>query len=179
MKKTNQLRVDLYGSLALTGNGHGTPNAVLMGLEGETPEMVNTTKIIPRVKKMEEDNELNLNGTHTISFCPKKHLNFHFNENLPFHPNGMRFSCFDENGDLLAANEFFSVGGGFVVNEKTKLADNAFFLDHRVDHVKDVPHTPSSDEEAEAYLSKTSTVGKEIAVPYLTYLMQGRCSRCY
>jgi L-serine deaminase len=151
----HQIRVDLYGSLALTGLGHGTPNAILMGLEGETPEMINTTTILTRVKTIEDASKLNLNGTNIITFIPDKHLQYHYTESLPSHPNGMRLSCFNKNGDVIASNEFFSIGGGFVVNNETKLVENAFFLDHRIDHVKAIKQTKASHHEAEELLKHT------------------------
>ncbi|KAH6576593.1 hypothetical protein BASA50_007833 [Batrachochytrium salamandrivorans] len=146
LEKTQQMRVDLYGSLALTGVGHGTPNAILMGLEGETPEGVDTSSIIPRVELMYKDKTLNLHGHHRISFIPEKHLVFHFRESLPQHPNGMRFSAYDVKGDLIATNEFFSIGGGFVVNDETKLAENVYYKDSRIDHAE-VLDIPASAED--------------------------------
>ncbi|KAJ3299332.1 hypothetical protein HDU76_006350 [Blyttiomyces sp. JEL0837] len=122
LEKVRRIRVDVYGSLALTGEGHGTPNAILMGLEGETPEMVDPTKILSRSENIKSGKGLNLRGEHAIEFDYSKHFNFHFREALPQHPNGMRLTCFCENGDLIATNEFFSIGGGFVVNEHIKVA---------------------------------------------------------
>ena len=141
IKKTKSLRVDLYGSLAMTGVGHGTPNAILMGLEGERPEIVDPSSILSRVESMYKTKKLKLNGTHGIDFSPDRHLVYHFNQFLPQHPNGMRISSFDENGDMTCTNEFFSIGGGFVVNEKTQLEANAFFLDKRTDHTDKVEET--------------------------------------
>ncbi|KAJ3385699.1 hypothetical protein HDU92_002926 [Lobulomyces angularis] len=136
---TEQMRVDLYGSLALTGKGHGTDSAVLMGLEGENPESVDTTTIDKRIKDIENLKILNLNNFKKITFDVERHLNFHFRESLPQHPNGMRFSAFDKTGELIATNEFFSIGGGFVVNEKTTpithQKENIFYKDNRIDHV--------------------------------------------
>jgi hypothetical protein len=153
--------VDLYGSLALTGVGHGTPNAILVGLEGDTPETVDTKSIISRVEQMYKTQKINLNATNSIHFCPEKHLVYHFTEQLPAHPNGMRISCYDNQGDLVATNEFFSIGGGFVVNDKTQLAANVYFKDTRVDHATTVHHTPQSDKEAENLLNKTSSNDKQ------------------
>ncbi|KAJ1548686.1 hypothetical protein HK405_000648 [Cladochytrium tenue] len=123
LQRVRQVRVDLFGSLALTGEGHGTPGAILMGLEGETPENVDALGIPGRVSTIKETSRLNLRGENLIEFEYTKHMNFHFGVNLPQHPNGMRLSCFDENGDLVATNEFFSIGGGFVVNEHMQVAD--------------------------------------------------------
>ncbi|KAJ2305502.1 hypothetical protein IWW55_001900, partial [Coemansia sp. RSA 2706] len=122
LEKVATIKVDLYGSLALTGIGHGTPNATLMGLEGELPETVPTETIISRVEAMRESQTITLNGTHRIRFNPDKDMTLHYYESLPQHPNGMRFTVFDANGDMLATNEYFSIGGGFVVNDKTQLA---------------------------------------------------------
>ena len=134
----------------MTGVGHGTPNAILMGLEGETPEGIETTTIESRVKNMYASSTLNIGGDHLIPFMPAKHVVFHYGTSLPQHPNGMRFSAFDKDGDLvrvsrervfmrnqIATNEFFSIGGGFVVNEAMKL-DNVYWKDARVDHVQSV-----------------------------------------
>jgi iron-sulfur-dependent L-serine dehydratase single chain form len=95
-----------------------------------------------------------LNGTHKIDFIPEKHLIFHYKESLPQHPNGMRFSTYDKEGELIATNEFFSIGGGFVVNEKTQIEANAYYLDTRIDHTTDVETTKSSHKEAELLMSK-------------------------
>ncbi|CAG8518878.1 12071_t:CDS:10 [Ambispora gerdemannii] len=128
LEKVHSLRIDLFGSLALTGRGHGTPNAILMGMEGETPEGVETSTIASRVESIYNNGILNLDGSHPIQF-EQKHLIFHFFESLPQHPNGMRFCAFNKLGDLVATNEFFSIGGGFVVNEATQIrhGENLFY----------------------------------------------------
>ncbi|KAJ3106355.1 hypothetical protein HDU96_008246 [Phlyctochytrium bullatum] len=152
--KVSMVRVDLYGSLALTGVGHGTPGAVLMGLEGETPEQVDAKGIPGRVESIKKNSRLKLRGEKDIAFNYDKHLVFHYAESLPQHPNGMRISCFDEEGTLVATNEFFSIGGGFVVNEHIKFAaeapeapepftpafgsENVYFKDDRIDHFQEV-----------------------------------------
>ncbi|KAF9933228.1 hypothetical protein FBU30_006169 [Linnemannia zychae] len=129
LDKVASLRIDLFGSLALTGIGHGTPDSILMGMEGESPETVETTTIQARLKAIDEQKALTLDSTNRIRFDPAKDLVFHYFESLPQHPNGMRFCAFDNNGDLLATNEYFSIGGGFVVNERTQLAhgENVFY----------------------------------------------------
>ncbi|KAI9290696.1 L-serine ammonia-lyase [Neoconidiobolus thromboides FSU 785] len=136
LEKVQKFRIDLYGSLALTGIGHGTPNACLMGVEGESPESVETSTIISRVQAMKDTQSIKLNGTHRIQFDPDKDLVFHYFDSLPQHPNGMRFTAMDFNGDMIATNEYFSVGGGFVVNEATQLnhGENVYYrsYDNRV-----------------------------------------------
>ncbi|KAJ3042776.1 hypothetical protein HDV00_006595 [Rhizophlyctis rosea] len=138
LDRVHSLRAELYGSLALTGEGHGTLDAVLMGLEGETPESIDTTSILPRSAKIHSTNTLSILSHHQIHFNPKLHLLLHRQKSLPEHPNGMRFSAFSSTGDLLATNEYFSIGGGFVVNDHTKTegGENAFYMDTRLDHAQ-------------------------------------------
>ncbi|KAF9355257.1 hypothetical protein BGX26_006805 [Mortierella sp. AD094] len=161
LEKVASLRIDLFGSLALTGIGHGTPDSILMGMEGESPESVETTTIQSRLKAIDEQKALTLNSTNRIKFDPAKDLVFHYFESLPQHPNGMRFCAFDSKGDLLATNEYFSIGGGFVVNERTQLAhgENVFY---KGEHDKDtqankhVPQTRRSQDLATAALPFTN-----------------------
>ncbi|KAJ3212143.1 hypothetical protein HDU67_004013 [Dinochytrium kinnereticum] len=147
LSRVQTVRVDLYGSLALTGVGHGTPGAILMGLEGESPEQVDAKGIPGRVSDIKTKSTLRLRGEKQIPFEYEKNLVFHKTESLPQHPNGLRISCFDSEGDLVATNEFFSIGGGFVVNEHIQVSpedtptpqphaehENVFFKDDRVDH---------------------------------------------
>ncbi|GJJ69675.1 L-serine dehydratase [Entomortierella parvispora] len=131
LEKAASIRIDLFGSLALTGIGHGTPDAILMGMEGESPETVETTTIQSRIKAIDEQKALTLDSIQRIKFDYAKDLVYHYFESLPQHPNGMRFCAFDEKGDLLATNEYFSIGGGFVVNERTQLAhgENAYYME--------------------------------------------------
>ncbi|KAG0020143.1 hypothetical protein BGZ80_004694 [Entomortierella chlamydospora] len=161
LEKVASLRIDLFGSLALTGIGHGTPDSILMGMEGESPETVETTTIQSRLKAIDEQKALTVNSTNRIRFDPSKDLVFHYFESLPQHPNGMRFCAFDDKGDLLATNEYFSIGGGFVVNERTQLAhgENVFYKgeqDKETKANKPVPQTRRSQDLATAALPFTN-----------------------
>ncbi|KAJ3193768.1 hypothetical protein HK101_004122 [Irineochytrium annulatum] len=140
LDKVDSIRVDLYGSLALTGEGHGTPGAVLMGLEGESPELVDAKRIPSRLQAIKTDNVLTVRGERRIAFDYDRHMLFHMKESLPQHPNGMRISCFDVEGDMIATNEFFSIGGGFVVNEHIEIASSS------PSSSSDNTATPSADE---------------------------------
>jgi hypothetical protein len=102
LNQVQKMRVDIYGSLAMTGIGHGTPNAILMGLEGETPEAIDPRLIEPRVEGMNSSSQMKLGGSHLISFTPSKDLMFHYGVSLPQHPNGLRFSAFNQSGDLVS-----------------------------------------------------------------------------
>jgi L-serine deaminase len=91
MERVSLLRVDLYGSLAMTGVGHGTPNAIIMGLEGETPEGIDPTLVHKRILGIKQSQQIKVNGNHCISFDQGKDLIFHYGTFLPRHPNGMKF----------------------------------------------------------------------------------------
>ena len=114
---TEVLRVELYGSLGATGKGHGSDKAVLLGLEGEQPDTVDTEHIDTRLARMRKDGELRLGGEKTIRFVEKDHLAM-IRRPLPYHPNGMIFRAFDAAGLQLRSREYYSVGGGFVVDEE-------------------------------------------------------------
>jgi len=119
---TASLRVELYGSLGATGKGHGSDKAVLLGLEGEQPESVDTDSIPARLATIRERGELQLLGRHPIPFDSKAQLAF-IRRPLPFHPNGMVFRAFDAPGLQLRSREYYSVGGGFVVDEQAAGSD--------------------------------------------------------
>jgi L-serine dehydratase len=115
LERTERVQVDLYGSLALTGRGHGTDTAVLLGLSGALPDTVDPDQVPALVHHIRTGRELRLLGRRTVSFHEASDLLFHMNESLSEHPNGMRLSAFTSSGELLAADTFFSIGGGFVV----------------------------------------------------------------
>lgn len=117
LDKTANLRVQLYGSLGATGRGHGTHKAIVLGLEGETPEAVDVDAIPARMQRLEEVRELTLGGSRTIDFDLRADLVFEKRESLPGHPNGMRFVAADGDGATLLERVYYSVGGGFVVRE--------------------------------------------------------------
>lgn len=108
---------ELYGSLGATGRGHGSPKAVVLGLEGETPEAVDVDGIAGRVEAIRESGRLRLLGSHEIAFDIRNDLVMHREEALPYHANGMRFTASDTRGEALLQKVFYSVGGGFVVDE--------------------------------------------------------------
>jgi L-serine dehydratase len=116
-----RVKVELYGSLGATGKGHGTNKAVLLGLEGHLPDTIDPDLIEPRLAQIRQDKTLVLLGKHRVQYDEKEHLVF-YRKLLAgtgvVHPNGMRFQAFDENGQLLVEKEYYSVGGGFVVNRE-------------------------------------------------------------
>jgi L-serine dehydratase len=120
---TARVRAELYGSLAMTGKGHGTDRAVLMGLEGETPEGIDPDRVNPRVDEIRTGERIALLGRQEIEFHEKADLIFNRKELLPLHSNGMRFTAFDAAGEPVEERVYYSVGGGFVVNEGATGAD--------------------------------------------------------
>ncbi len=114
-----RVRVELYGSLGATGKGHGTDKAVLLGLEGHLPDLIDPDLIEPRLKAIRAEKSLALLGKRGIRFDEKDDIGFYrklMGGTSVVHPNGMRFQAFDEHGQLLVEKEYYSVGGGFVVN---------------------------------------------------------------
>ena len=122
LASTESMKVELYGSLGATGKGHGSDKAILLGLEGEQPDSVDTTLIAPRLAAIRESGQLRLLGEKTIRFVEKEHLAM-IRKPLAFHPNGMIFRAFDAAGLQLRSREYYSVGGGFVVDEAAAGAD--------------------------------------------------------
>ncbi|MGQ4495377.1 L-serine ammonia-lyase [Dermabacteraceae bacterium P13095] len=108
--------VHLYGSLAATGHGHGTLDAVVLGLEGNDPETIDPDAGRRRVEEITADGSLLLGGSLRVNVAPEK-IHLHPLTVLPAHPNGMRFSAFDASGEEIQSRTMFSVGGGFVVDE--------------------------------------------------------------
>ncbi|KAI8880427.1 L-serine ammonia-lyase [Backusella circina FSU 941] len=129
LNKVTSLRVDLFGSLALTGVGHGTPDAVLMGIEGESPDTVETSTIASRIEDIKTNSSIRLNGTNRINFTYDTDMVFNYFKTLPQHPNGLRFCAYDKDMNMVATNEYFSIGGGFVVNAETQLdhGENVYY----------------------------------------------------
>jgi L-serine dehydratase len=116
-----RIRVELFGSLGATGHGHGSDRAVILGLEGETPEAVDTASIAERVAEVRTRGRVRLLGKRDVGLA-EDDLVLHRRTGLPFHPNGMRFYAFA--GDsLIRERTYYSVGGGFVVDESAAGAD--------------------------------------------------------
>ncbi|MGW0503128.1 L-serine ammonia-lyase [Micromonospora sp. NPDC003241] len=118
-----RVRAELFGSLGATGHGHGSDRAVLLGLGGAAPETVDTDGIDARVARIREQGRLALLDTHEIEFDPDRDLTLHRRRSLPYHPNGMIFAAFDGSGAEVRARTYYSVGGGFVVDEAAAGAD--------------------------------------------------------
>ncbi|MEW1867547.1 L-serine ammonia-lyase [Streptomyces caelestis] len=117
------VRAELYGSLGATGHGHGTPKAVLLGLEGDSPRTVDVESADERVEKIRDGGRIRLLGEHEIAFSFDDDLVLHRRKALPYHANGMALRAYDASGAELLAKTYYSVGGGFVVDEDAVGAD--------------------------------------------------------
>jgi L-serine dehydratase len=131
-----RIKVGLYGSLGATGKGHGTDRAVLLGLEGNLPDAIDPNAIEPRIADIRSSKSLRLLNQYSVRFDEKEDLTFYrklMTGTAIAHPNGMRFQAFDEHGQLLVEKEYYSVGGGFVVNREGERVNG-------VRAVAEVPH---------------------------------------
>jgi L-serine dehydratase len=153
---TSKVKAQLYGSLALTGKGHGTDRAVLIGLEGETPEGVDPAWMPARVAEIRRTGLIRLLGRHEIPFDEKADLVFNRRDLLPLHSNGMRFTAYDAAGEAhppISERVYYSIGGGFVVTE------GAAGENRLVEDTTEVPHPFHSGADL-LHLSKAT--GKDI-----------------
>ncbi|WP_328873973.1 L-serine ammonia-lyase [Streptomyces sp. NBC_00287] len=123
LESVASVRCELYGSLGATGHGHGTPKAVLLGLEGESPRTVDVETADDRVSAIRSGGRLSLLGDHEIPFSFDDDLILHRRKALPYHANGMTIWAFDASGAELLSKTYYSVGGGFVVDEDAVGAD--------------------------------------------------------
>ena len=117
LPRTARVRAELFGSLGATGHGHGSVKAVVLGLEGEQPDLVDPAAAEPRVRAVRDDGRLLLAGKVPIPFSVDDDVVLHRRKRLPFHTNGMIFRAFGADGGELTAREYYSVGGGFVLDE--------------------------------------------------------------
>jgi L-serine dehydratase len=117
LPRTARVRAELFGSLGATGHGHGSVKAVVLGLEGEQPDLVDPAAAEPRVGAVRDSGRLLLAGKVSIPFSVDDDVVLHRRKRLPFHTNGMIFRAFGADGGELTAREYYSVGGGFVLDE--------------------------------------------------------------
>ena len=115
LSQINSITINLYGSLSLTGKGHATDMAVILGLTGEDPVYMDVSNIPKIISTITEEHILQIDGKHTVTFNPEKDIIFH-KKSLPFHANGITFNAtFKDNSTFTAT--YYSIGGGFVVKE--------------------------------------------------------------
>ena len=123
LKNVTRIKSEMYGSLGATGKAHGTPKAIILGLEGEEPDKVDATLISSRIEKIDSEGQLNLLGKHVINYDRLADQKLYRRKSLPFHPNGMTFSAYDKKNKEIAKKTYYSVGGGFVVDDSKEDRD--------------------------------------------------------
>lgn len=115
---TSRIAVDVYGSLSLTGKGHATDIAIIMGLAGNLPDTVDIDAIPNFIRHVEQSGKLLLaQGQHEVDFPIEGGMNFH-STNLPLHENGMTISAFNADNNVIYKKTYYSIGGGFIVDEE-------------------------------------------------------------
>ncbi|MEP7042986.1 MAG: L-serine ammonia-lyase [Dokdonella sp.] len=154
LERVARMRCELFGSLALTGRGHGTDKAVLCGFEGALPDSIDPDAIPATLKRIRSEKKIRLLGRHEIPFDEKTDLVFNKRQKLPYHSNGMRFSAYAADDELLATRDYYSVGGGFVVNQDEAAEDRI------VADTTPLPHPFHSGDELLAMCAES---GKTIA----------------
>jgi L-serine dehydratase len=123
LSQTFRVRAEVFGSLALTGRGHGTDKALLLGLEGHEPHLIDPDTIPDTLERIRGSQQIRLLGMHEIRFNEKSDLLMNKRQKLPFHTNGMRFLAYNAHADIIATRDYYSVGGGFVVNQDEAAED--------------------------------------------------------
>ena len=123
--KTARVTVELYGSLALTGHGHGTDCAVILGLLGEQPDRIDPAAIDGILRKVRAEHRIEILGKHAVAFDEAKDLLWLRSEILPGHSNGMRYTALADDGSVPMQNIFYSIGGGFIQAEGEDAAPQA------------------------------------------------------
>ena len=123
LTRVDRIKVELYGSLGATGKGHGSDKAVLLGLQGDLPESVDVDTVDQQLETIRSSKLISLNRDHVISIDEPQDLIMHRRETLEHHSNGMKFAAFNADGQELANKIYYSVGGGFVLDEAAMGAD--------------------------------------------------------
>ena len=146
LDRVARVRAELFGSLGATGHGHGSVKAVVIGLEGQAPETTDPRLADPRLAEVRATGRLHLGGTHEIRCDVDDDIVLHRRTSLPFHANGMRFTAFasaepTEDEEPLRSREYYSVGGGFVLDQD-EVGRDSIVPDHT-----DVPHPFTTGEQ--------------------------------
>lgn len=123
LSSTTRVQAELFGSLGATGRGHGSDKAVVLGLQGQDPETVDTSTADDQVAAAALDAELQICGHHRVDFNWDEDVVLHRRKSLPAHPNGMTFRALDHAGTVLSERSFYSIGGGFVVDGDADASD--------------------------------------------------------
>jgi len=142
LDSVDNIKISLYGSLGATGKGHGSDKAVLLGLLGEQPDTVDVSKVNELISNIHDNKTIRIGGVKDIRFDEATDLTFYRKKSLPFHSNGMKFSAFSQGG-VLVEKVYYSVGGGFVIDEEQRDKINAPIKQNKIE----LQHPFSTAEE--------------------------------
>ncbi|EGD58286.1 L-serine dehydratase 1 [Novosphingobium nitrogenifigens DSM 19370] len=165
LPRVARVEVALYGSLALTGKGHATDSAVILGLAGEVPALVDPDSMAGIVARVHETGRIALLGTHEVDFAPEQDLHFYHRERKPFHSNAMTIIVRDAEGETLDECFYYSIGGGFVLDE-----DEAMGNMREGDIAADVPHDFASAADLLA-------IGEAEGLTFAEIMLANECAR--
>ncbi len=179
LPETTRVQIDLFGSLALTGKGHKTDYAVVLGVMGFLPESVDIELAKKLYEACLEQKKFNLAQKFEIKFDYDKDLIFHYNEFLPEHSNGMRFSLFNGE-DLLCEKEYFSIGGGFIVDKKqirkdevpTEIECNKPYRFTSMAELKDICYKENMSIDEIMFENEKTAYGEECSLNKLAEIWQ-------
>ena len=163
MPRVRAVRVSLYGSLGLTGPGHGSDKAVLLGLEGEQPATVDVDAVPSRLEAIARRGTVRLLGEHEIAFTVAEHLEFNRRKKLGYHPNGMRFTAYDGEGAAIRERAYYSIGGGFVADEAAAGSAQTHQPLHTPQAAPDGPDLPYPFTTGEELLSHARASGLPVS----------------
>ncbi len=155
----DSVTVELFGSLAMTGKGHATDIAILLGLEGEAPEKVDPESVNQKIEKIQTQGILHLLGVFPIEFCVYSDLIFQKGKRLPYHSNAMKIKACDAEGAEVFSKIYYSVGGGFVVEHEQIFSPQ---INTQQTALFEVPYPFHSFAELEAHCRKTGLAIHEI-----------------
>jgi L-serine dehydratase len=154
LQNTYYINIDLYGSLAFTGKGHGTDMAIMMGLGYHDPETIEPSEIPNKLGQIITSGIIKSINNHPLHFIQNKNIILHFDTTLPGHSNGMQFTAYDQNDTALFEDIYYSTGGGFIVNANTLQLNAATAPDQQL---------PFPFETAQELLAHCKTEHKTIA----------------
>lgn len=149
-----RVRVQLFGSLGATGHGHGSVKAVILGLAGQQPQLVEPAEAQRVVDRVADEQVLALGGARDLRFIWSDDIVLHLKKSLDYHPNGMRFEAYDADGACLDRREYYSVGGGFVLDE-SEIGGPFLGAASAGDASPELPHPYDSGEELVARATET------------------------
>lgn len=137
LDQVESVQIELYGSLAKTGRGHGTDIAVQLGLNGDDPVSIPVDAVTPTIEKIQKTGKIRLAGKKEIDFNPEHHIVFHMDYALPYHANGLTFRAFYHDGTG-ASHTYYSIGGGFIVKEGDEHLSSEINLPYQIEKAEDL-----------------------------------------